>query len=53
MMKNRLIVILLVFTLFSLIAMTPSPHDDTIKIGIVDSLTGPNSAYGLASLDGY
>jgi len=26
---------------------------DTIKIGIVDSLTGGHSAYGLASVDGY
>ncbi len=55
-MSKKLSVLLgIVLILSMLVAAAPAPQAaaDTIKIGIVDSLTGNHSAYGLAAVDGY
>jgi len=55
-MSKKLSVLLgIVLILSMLVAAAPAPQaaTDTVKIGIVDSLTGNHSAYGLAAVDGY
>ncbi len=53
MSKKLFSVLSVLIVLAMLVAMVPAPQEDVVKIGIVDSLTGGHSAYGLASLDGY